>query len=362
MEDNKYNQPIGERTVIIKDAGLRKLKGFIQIPRLVLLHPEISYGAKVVYGVLLHYAWQDDFCFPAQDSLAKDMLCTDRQIRRYLDELKTSKLVSWKQRGLTQPNIYSILSIPEKEISTLIEHKSAQKAGKKGIKPDRTYMSGQERTHKSVPDRTQVSGQERTRTSDNIEAVDLDSEITVNGYSPTEQPTTPTTNNDERNDAPTPPKNEPPPKPKPTIKKKSNNPIRDLPKIEQDPERVMAIANEIISKIGDSDTSLNNWRQAAWHVPYNVISENLTEIRLNGATNPPALLNYRLTEYAKKRLQANIQQLQKQAANTIGNIGQLRDQKASPQLPRRTKNDDLSVQTSAFNVARDVANGAQSDA
>ena len=58
---------------------MRSLQGFTQVPNVVLKHAAISFGAKVAYGVLLSYAWSDDFCFPAQDRLAKDLNCSVRQ-------------------------------------------------------------------------------------------------------------------------------------------------------------------------------------------------------------------------------------------------------------------------------------------
>jgi helix-turn-helix protein len=90
MEPQKNN----EKTVVLQDEGLRKLKGFVQIPKAVLLCKEISYGAKVAYSILLGYAWQDEFCFPAQESLANDLGCSVRQARRFLVELKVFKFVT----------------------------------------------------------------------------------------------------------------------------------------------------------------------------------------------------------------------------------------------------------------------------
>src|SRR3989344_7756030 len=114
-ETDKKIERVGERTVILQDESLRKLKGFVQIPRVVLMHPKLSYGAKVAYGVLLGYAWQDDFCYPAQESIAKDLNCSTRQVRRLLTELKDHGLVSWKQMGLTKPNIYTLLPLKSEE-------------------------------------------------------------------------------------------------------------------------------------------------------------------------------------------------------------------------------------------------------
>ena len=101
----------GEQTVYLLDESLKRLKGFIQIPKFIILHRKLSYGAKVAYGILLTYAWQDDFCYPAQESLARDMGCSVRNVRRFLNELKDQQLINWKQRGLNRPNTYYILPL-----------------------------------------------------------------------------------------------------------------------------------------------------------------------------------------------------------------------------------------------------------
>jgi hypothetical protein len=97
MEPERKQTHTKEVTVVLQDEGLRKLKGFVQIPKAVLLCQTISYGAKVAYSILLGYAWQDEFCFPAQESLANDLGCSVRQARRFLVELKDQRFISWKQ-------------------------------------------------------------------------------------------------------------------------------------------------------------------------------------------------------------------------------------------------------------------------
>src|SRR5918996_1689519 len=135
MEPQGYK----EKTVVLQHKGLRTLKGFVQIPRFILLHDELSYGAKVAYGVLLGYAWQDDFCFPAQRQLAIDLRCSDRWVRKFLDELKKAGYIDWKQQGLNRPNIYYVLD--EKN-------------------PERNYTS--------TPERNSTAGQDRNHSSDYI--------------------------------------------------------------------------------------------------------------------------------------------------------------------------------------------------
>ncbi len=120
-----------------RGTDVRLAGGFTQVPNCVLRSRTLSSGAKVLYGVLLSYAWQDGACHPDQATMAADLGCTDRQVRRGLKELEEEHLVQVHRRGLQQPNLYEIMPIDT---------------------PDRTKMSGQDRKYMSAPDRTQGSG------------------------------------------------------------------------------------------------------------------------------------------------------------------------------------------------------------
>jgi hypothetical protein len=146
--------PAPQRTVIIKHPGLKSLEGgFTSVPTKILRNADLSTGARLTYTLLLSYAWQEDFCFPAQDKLATDLGLTDRHVRRHLTELREKGYITWKQQGLNRPNIYYILEIEPAKPSTPTPHK-----GNPNKNTEWTPVSG--------PDRTQVSGLERTQVSD----------------------------------------------------------------------------------------------------------------------------------------------------------------------------------------------------
>ena len=97
-----------DRNILLKGADVLSAKGFTQVPNHVLVSNKLSPGAKLTYAMLLKYAWQNDFCFPGQERLAKDMGVTDRSVRTYLQELERNKFVAIKQRGLGKPNLYEL--------------------------------------------------------------------------------------------------------------------------------------------------------------------------------------------------------------------------------------------------------------
>ncbi|SFF97487.1 Helix-turn-helix domain-containing protein [Desulfotomaculum arcticum] len=140
------------KTLVILDPTLKK--GFTSIPNKVLFSPGLSMPAKCLYAILLGFAWQEDECFPGQERLAQAAGCTDRTVRKYLDELKQCGLLSWVQRGLNQTNIYYIHDISQ--------NKRLEPLGDK----DRKERSGPDRKVCSTPDRKERSGQERNVLSD----------------------------------------------------------------------------------------------------------------------------------------------------------------------------------------------------
>ena len=157
-----------ERTVLLGDPALREIKGFTQVPNFLLKHPKLSFGAKVAFGVLLSYAWQDNFCHPAQDRLATDLACSVRQVQRLLTELKAYGLLTWRQRGLNRPNIYTLLpkGISRTRLND-INHTDTTSTSS----PDMTNPSRPATTHRSRQDATSTSHKEYSE--NNTQYVDV---------------------------------------------------------------------------------------------------------------------------------------------------------------------------------------------
>jgi len=132
-----------KKTLVILDPTLKK--GFTATPNAVLTAPGLSLPAKAIYSILLMFAWQNDECFPGQERLAEVAGCSDRTIRKYLDELRQYGLISWVQRGLNQTNIYYLHDLGEIERFKPLEHK------------DRKEPSGPERKGSSGQDRKELS-------------------------------------------------------------------------------------------------------------------------------------------------------------------------------------------------------------
>ncbi len=95
-----------EPDIVVEDESWKH--GFTQVPNVILRNSEASFGAKVAYGILLSYAWQEGSCFPGQDRMAVDMGCTTRTVRKYLKELADAKIIRIERRGLGKSNRYHL--------------------------------------------------------------------------------------------------------------------------------------------------------------------------------------------------------------------------------------------------------------
>ena len=94
--------------------------GFVQMPKLVLHAPNLSRDAKLLYAILLSYAWQTSQCFPGYRRLCGDMQASENMVRRYMRELAAVGLLQQKRRGLGQTNFYT-LADPRTSILEVLE-------------------------------------------------------------------------------------------------------------------------------------------------------------------------------------------------------------------------------------------------
>ena len=82
--------------------------GFTQVPNFILRDPNISLGAKVAYSMFLHFAWNNDSCFPGQDRLAGHMGMSVSRVNEYIKELEAAGLIEITRRGQGKTNLYKV--------------------------------------------------------------------------------------------------------------------------------------------------------------------------------------------------------------------------------------------------------------
>ena len=141
MSPDDRLEPTTEHTVILQDESLKQFQGgFTAIPNRLLENADLSLGARMVYAMLLKFAWQKDFCFPAQERIATDLGIGIRSVRTYLHELREAALITWKQQGLNRPNVYYLLKLPA------MARTHGRSSGPANLAaPDRQDSTGQDR-------------------------------------------------------------------------------------------------------------------------------------------------------------------------------------------------------------------------
>ena len=99
---------IREKNIILRGADAFSLNGFTQVPNAILRSDAISPGAKLCYAMLLSYAWHNDFCFPGQDRLAKDIGISRQSVNTQIKELERKGFIKIKRQGQGRPNLYEV--------------------------------------------------------------------------------------------------------------------------------------------------------------------------------------------------------------------------------------------------------------
>src|SRR3712207_5294576 len=81
---------------------------FTQFPNAVLKNSQLSFGARTLYGLLLSYCYQKDYCYPSYDTLQRDLGCHSQALSKYIKELLTHDLIRVIRPGQGRTNIYII--------------------------------------------------------------------------------------------------------------------------------------------------------------------------------------------------------------------------------------------------------------
>jgi hypothetical protein len=97
-----------EQTILLKGFDPVAAAGFTQVPNLILKNEKLSAGAKLVYALLLSYAWHNDRCFPGQERLANDSGKTQQWVSLQMRELEKEGFLEIERRGQGKTNIYTL--------------------------------------------------------------------------------------------------------------------------------------------------------------------------------------------------------------------------------------------------------------
>jgi len=83
---------------------------FSPVPNWLMSRPEVSFGAKCLYGRLRQYSGKNGLICPKLETLSYEMGTSERNITRLLNELRKHCLIRSIRRGLGQSNLYELLT------------------------------------------------------------------------------------------------------------------------------------------------------------------------------------------------------------------------------------------------------------
>lgn len=101
---------LGPNTIVIEDPTLSR--GFTAVPNVIFGVRGLSHGARLLYVLLLKYAWREGSCYPGTVRLAEDLEVERKAVIRYIRELVARTLVTVMRRGLGLTNVYRINAVP----------------------------------------------------------------------------------------------------------------------------------------------------------------------------------------------------------------------------------------------------------
>ena|SRR5689334_9764031 len=102
----KLRQFQDRQNIVLQGFDPVSAGGFTQVPNFLLKDPKVSANAKVVYSMLLSYAWNNAYVFPGQERMAEDIGLSQPTIARAVKELEQQGWLEIQRRGQGKTNIY----------------------------------------------------------------------------------------------------------------------------------------------------------------------------------------------------------------------------------------------------------------
>jgi len=98
--------------------NISKIWPEIRIPLGMLKDREITFCAKVIYGLLMRYAGSAGYCSIYQDRISRDLQISKVLVKKNIKILKDQKYITTKLQGSGRPAIYYFLWRKEFRSST----------------------------------------------------------------------------------------------------------------------------------------------------------------------------------------------------------------------------------------------------
>ncbi len=92
--------------IVLHGADIATQQGYTNIPNHVLYAPKLAAQSKLVYTMLLSYAYSRNHVFPGQERLAQQCGLSVRSVYNALKELDEQGFITVIRRGQGRTNLY----------------------------------------------------------------------------------------------------------------------------------------------------------------------------------------------------------------------------------------------------------------
>lgn len=141
-------EPVRPRLTVVKDDGA----SYSALPHEIMRDTKLSRDARLLYAILQGYAWQGGECRASHETLAREMGCSTRMLRTYLNELLNARKVTEHGAGYRRQKVYRLASI-----GTVLPIEAAnEKPASDSTEINRKFPTGQSEISDTV-NRKQVS-------------------------------------------------------------------------------------------------------------------------------------------------------------------------------------------------------------
>lgn len=100
---NRYKE---HQNIILEGFDPVSAGGFTQIPNFIINNKNLSASAKIVYAKLLSYAWNNNYVYPGQETMAEETGIGKRSVVRFIAELENLGFLEVQRRGQGLTNRY----------------------------------------------------------------------------------------------------------------------------------------------------------------------------------------------------------------------------------------------------------------
>jgi hypothetical protein len=104
-----------QQNIVLQGYDPISAGGFTQVPNHLLRNQKLSANAKIVYAMLLSYAWNNRRVYPGQVRMGDDIGLSQPTIHRAIQELESEGWLEVQRRGQGKTNIYILKFVVKKK-------------------------------------------------------------------------------------------------------------------------------------------------------------------------------------------------------------------------------------------------------